>query len=51
MLQRPPSSTLFPYTTLFRSSLNLVVRKNDIWEPQKALALRLLRKGAQQLAL
>src|SRR5688572_31098171 len=24
MIQRPPTSTLFPYTTLFRSSLNSI---------------------------
>src|SRR3712207_8527864 len=27
MIRRPPRSTLFPYTTLFRSSLPLVVRE------------------------
>src|SRR5690242_20984878 len=26
MIRRPPRSTLFPYTTLFRSHLNLYVR-------------------------
>src|ERR1039458_8108847 len=31
MIRRPPRSTLFPYTTLFRSSLSLYFRyiKND----------------------
>src|SRR5438270_6296442 len=31
MLRRPPSSTLFPYTTLFRSALtSIVLTKRDI---------------------
>src|SRR5207248_7196153 len=29
MLRRPPRSTLFPYTTLFRSSWNLQFREPD----------------------
>src|SRR6266702_7271324 len=29
MLRRPPRSTLFPYTTLFRSPAKLVVRRLD----------------------
>src|SRR2546429_1312960 len=29
MIRRPPRSTLFPYTTLFRSSLAHVVRHED----------------------
>src|SRR2546426_3592725 len=28
MIRRPPRSTLFPYTTLFRSSLNVIVEEN-----------------------
>src|SRR2546422_1417595 len=27
MIRRPPRSTLFPYTTLFRSSVEIVLRK------------------------
>src|SRR5262245_65157199 len=30
MLRQPPRSTLFPYTTLFRSFLNLVVLRSDL---------------------
>src|SRR5688572_32692953 len=30
MIRRPPRSTLFPYTTLFRSSLNPRMRVGDI---------------------
>src|SRR5436305_12096205 len=29
MLLRPPSSTLFPYTTLFRSELDIVLMRKD----------------------
>src|SRR3712207_8599254 len=30
MIRRPPRSTLFPYTTLFRSQLGAVVEHEDI---------------------
>src|SRR2546427_6759136 len=30
MIRRPPRSTLFPYTTLFRSNLELVVRDSEL---------------------
>src|SRR3712207_8705130 len=30
MIRRPPRSTLFPYTTLFRSPVNLPVIKNAL---------------------
>src|SRR5438552_9194716 len=40
MLRRPPSSTLFPYTTLFRSAVSLrrmVVRRRHVVElPERA---------------
>src|SRR3712207_8330076 len=29
MIRRPPRSTLFPYTTLFRSRIRVVVRPDD----------------------
>src|SRR2546430_13040155 len=29
MIRRPPRSTLFPYTTLFRSRLDLALRRED----------------------
>src|SRR3712207_7325566 len=29
MIRRPPRSTLFPYTTLFRSRVQLVARQRD----------------------
>src|SRR2546428_5085595 len=34
MIRRPPRSTLFPYTTLFRSDLNTVA-----WNPDGSYAL------------
>src|SRR3712207_9561591 len=30
MIRRPPRSTLFPYTTLFRSRMTELLRTNDI---------------------
>src|SRR5687768_17664715 len=30
MIRRPPRSTLFPYTTLFRSRIDLVVKAADL---------------------
>src|SRR5688572_32085241 len=41
MLPRPPSSTLFPYTTLFRSVLVAIVGAEDV-----LLALRPLDRAA-----
>src|SRR3712207_9514067 len=38
MIRRPPRSTLFPYTTLFRSILRLVIRQGAV---QVALGLTL----------
>src|SRR5437667_5646643 len=37
MLRRPPRSTLFPYTTLFRSAENAGVRRHDKIFGQPAL--------------
>src|SRR3712207_7955825 len=37
MIRRPPRSTLFPYTTLFRSGQDAVVgqrRDDDPWQPR-----------------
>src|SRR5687768_18214860 len=33
MIRRPPRSTLFPYTTLFRSDDDLVGRRTNHFEP------------------
>src|SRR5258708_17664388 len=32
MIRRPPRSTLFPYTTLFRSALQIIIRVR--WTPE-----------------
>src|SRR2546430_11641213 len=40
MIRRPPSSTLFPYTTLFRSSLMLLLRRQ--WVQNERLSFPLL---------
>src|SRR5438067_8383338 len=37
MIRRPPRSTLFPYTTLFRSALDLALRK-DLGKYQRYIA-------------
>src|SRR5258708_25689407 len=36
MIRRPPRSTLFPYTTLFRSQVGAVVVHENITEHRKA---------------
>src|SRR3989442_10765448 len=38
MIRRPPRSTLFPYTTLFRSGPSLVewLRRLDLWDDVRA---------------
>src|SRR3712207_8030813 len=33
MIRRPPRSTLFPYTTLFRSGLRTVLEASNRWLP------------------
>src|SRR5687768_18154050 len=38
MIRRPPRSTLFPYTTLFRSEIPTVRRKGEISRQDVALA-------------
>src|SRR3712207_7924600 len=32
MIRRPPRSTLFPYTTLFRSTLHVAEREVRLWD-------------------
>src|SRR2546426_8965308 len=42
MIRRPPRSTLFPYTTLFRSHLRVRSRPVGLPEPGRPVALPLL---------
>src|SRR5438874_9431061 len=46
MIRRPPRSTLFPYTTLFRSGLGLPLRHRLVGA-RRALGRRALRRPAR----
>src|SRR3712207_7022563 len=53
MIRRPPRSTLFPYTTLFRSSEGLRSPEGDQSQPDVCDRLRhlpLVRRAAARLA-
>src|SRR5687768_18500114 len=43
MLRRPPRSTLFPYTTLFRSTISV----DQVRELAERLAMTSMRRGAR----
>src|SRR3712207_8579974 len=46
MIRRPPRSTLFPYTTLFRSEFNEAIKlKPDYGEAYSNLGIALQQKG------
>src|SRR3712207_7373683 len=45
MIRRPPRSTLFPYTTLFRSDAG------DRLEGRAARSLQLIRDGSQRMSV
>src|SRR5260221_10233683 len=47
MIRRPPRSTLFPYTTLFRSSLNLSARRRLSGVLQRVRSTNSVRKTGQ----
>src|SRR5260221_8107741 len=47
MIRRPPRSTLFPYTTLFRSSRQLDGRESKASGPKSRLFEAWLRRQAQ----
>src|SRR5438445_3281255 len=47
MIRRPPRSTLFPYTTLFRSGIHAIGRLRD-HSPRPALQLVLQRHRPDQ---
>src|SRR2546426_4984050 len=40
MIRRPPRSTLFPYTTLFRSTARVVFSTGDTFAPETATLIR-----------
>src|SRR2546428_7253876 len=40
MIRRPPRSTLFPYTTLFRSAMLQILHRNRISEETQSMKLR-----------
>src|SRR5437868_12759667 len=50
MIRRPPRSTLFPYTTLFRSQVNLVGTVRSFRPETRDLAERRLREIATKTA-
>src|SRR2546425_5056325 len=47
MIRRPPRSTLFPYTTLFRSALNRCLSLAPSDKQARALLHRVLEKEAE----
>src|SRR2546426_8369764 len=48
MIRRPPRSTLFPYTTLFRSPADLLDRRVEITCPvDRKMIINALNSGAQ----
>src|SRR5690349_23785830 len=50
MLRRPPRSTLFPYTTLFRSGDGNPINKRNAWQARSLLYVRLIPPGAADVA-
>src|SRR3712207_8414583 len=47
MIRRPPRSTLFPYTTLFRSTLSAGVRRTVYDEPDPTIDPNVKRKDTR----
>src|SRR5256885_5453183 len=45
MIRRPPRSTLFPYTTLFRSQHDFGPREGRVLNPEEGDAVTLLTRG------
>src|SRR3712207_7801487 len=46
MIRRPPRSTLFPYTTLFRSKAERSIQELYRDDPERADAIAFRRRGA-----
>src|SRR3712207_6970209 len=51
MIRRPPRSTLFPYTTLFRSPADAVARRGQVRLDQMVVPRRPLRAVARHLVV
>src|SRR5260370_23030992 len=50
MIRRPPRSTLFPYTTLFRSDVEfLLARQGYLQRVIRSIELQVLRRKSQQI--
>src|SRR5438034_7239319 len=49
MIRLPPRSTLFPYTTLFRSGLAAVVDRDDVRVREARCVLRLAPEALDEL--
>src|SRR3989441_7722034 len=51
MIRRPPRSTLFPYTTLFRSGICLIIERDTITTAKSVASLDLLSHGRFEFGL
>src|SRR5260221_6354228 len=51
MIRRPPRSTLFPYTTLFRSPMSATARARDSasWRLEKELVIESVDLGGRRI--
>src|SRR5256885_9727501 len=47
MIRRPPRSTLFPYTTLFRSTRGMLLEK--VWDTEPDMSTRTVDKHVESL--
>src|SRR5437899_4836970 len=51
MMLRPPISTLFPYTTLFRSTMSLLDAGVPLKDMVSGIAMGLIHEGGQYVTL
>src|SRR5437016_7609146 len=49
MIRRPPRSTLFPYTTLFRSNPRAIARKTRPWVQDDSRLVAIVQHCGQRL--